>query len=141
MAKNDKMTLDEENAEKAMYAGMLKKDIIAGTNAIEKQKTKSAELSGDLSAAMGLFDKLGGRKDALKDVNAFLRMEPSEFADYWRALLGYGLALGLFGEDGKPAQLDMLDQEEEQQKNGDSISAATAAANAGKPKMAEAVTH
>lgn len=129
------LTLDEENAEKAMYGGVLKDHIVAADTAITKQKLKSAELAGDLSGALNLFEKQNGRKDAMKDVSACLRMDPSDFADYWRAFCGYGKALGLFGEDGKPAQLDMLEQQEEQEKNKDSVSAASAsAAKAAKAK-------
>lgn len=138
--KENALTLDEENEEKAKFGGVLKQDLIRAENAIKKQKLKSAELSGDLSAALGLFEKQGGRKDAMKDVSAFLAMEPSDFCDYWRALLGYGTALGLFGEDGKPAQLDMLDQMDEQEKNADSIDAATASARAA-PKMGAQPIH
>lgn len=124
--KEDKMTLDEENAEKAKFGGVLKKDILMVNNAITKQKLKASELAGDLAASLSLFEKQGGRKDAMKDVSTFCRMEPADFADYWRAILSYGTAMGLFGEDGKPAQMDMLDQMIEQERNGDSISAAEA---------------
>jgi len=126
MAKKDTpLTLDEENAEKAKFAGILRKDIIRADTAIGKQQAESAEISGDLSAALGLFEKQGGRKDSIKFVSKCLRMEPADFADYWRAIAGYGLAMGLFGEDGKPAQMDMLEQQDEQEKNGDSIAAAS----------------
>lgn len=144
MAKETALTLDEENAEKARFGGVLLKDLQRADSAIVKQKTKAAELSGDLAAAMDLFQKQGGRKDALKDVSSMLRMEPSDFADYWRAFIGYGIALGLFGEDGQPAQLDMLEQNQEQERNAASIDAATvAAAKAApaKPKMAPEPVH
>lgn len=139
------LTLDEEKAEKAKYAGMTAKQIAAADTAIGKQQAESAEISGTLSGALILFEKQGGRKDAIKAVSRWTRMEPADFADFWRAVEGYGKALGLFGEDGKPAQLDLLEQQEEQQKNADSIDAATASVNkaaTASPKMgAEPVHH
>jgi len=135
MAKKEiPLTLDEEKIEKAKFAGMLSKQIAAADTAIGKQQAESAEISGNLSGALNLFEKQGGRKDAIKMVSRCLRMEPADFADFWRAVAGYGLALGLFGEDGKPAQMDLLEQQEDQQKNADNIDAATASAS--KPVVA-----
>lgn len=139
MAKNPKMTVDEENEQKAVYGGMLKEHILAADSAIGKQKQESAEISGDLSAALGVFEQRGGHKPALKAAAKCARMEPAEFADYFRAFLGYGFALGFLSEDGKPAQLDMLEQEQEQERNAASIDAATLAA--AKPSMGAEPVH
>lgn len=117
-----KMTVDEENAEKAKYNGMLKADIENACSAINTAKKKSSEASGDLSAKLELFEGKGGHKKALKEATRVKNMEPAERADYLRARAAYELALDV------EEQLDMIDQIEEQQKNADSISAASAAA-------------
>lgn len=139
--KDTPLTLDEENEQKAKYAGMLKKDILQADDAIAEQQSESAELSSELGSAMKLFKKQGGRKDSMRLAAKCKRMEPADFADFFRAFMGYGTALGIFGDDGKPSQLDMLEQQEEQQKNADSITAANAKVATAKPAMGKEVTH
>lgn len=128
MAKDEKLTVDEENAEKAKYAGMLKSDIISAASAIATHKTKSAELSGDLSGKLTVFDKKGGHKKALKLAQAICSMEPTEVADFIRAFDAYFDALG------GNAQLDMFTQDDEKRKNADSVAVASKTVVA-KPSM------
>lgn len=137
MAKKDeKLTLDEENEQKAKFAGMLQRDVITADEAIGTQKKKSSELSGTLGGVMTNFEKKGGHKKAMKLASQCADMEPADFADFFRSFIGYGRALGIFDENGKPSQMDMLDQDEENQKNADSISAANVAARStAKPSM------
>lgn len=131
-----KLSVDEENAEKAQYNGMLKADILNAASAIKTAKTKSSEASGDLSAKLEIFEGRGGNKKALKEATKVKNMEPAERADYLRARDAYELALGV------DEQLDMLDHEKEQDKNAASIDAATAKAKAvAKPSMAQAAAH
>lgn len=133
--KTPPLNLEEEEAEKAKFAGMLKEHILTADAAIGKQKAESSEISGTLGGAMNLFEKRGGRKDAMRLAAKCSRMEPADFADFFRTFVGYGKALGVFAEDGTPAQADMVDQLEEQQKNADSIGAANVAAAKAQPKL------
>jgi len=123
MAKKVPLSLEEENAEKARYGGMLKADIESAASAVNTAKTKASEAAGDLSGKLDIFEQRGGVKRALKEANKVANMEPSERSDYLRARAAYEDALGCYD------QADMVDQLAEQQKNADDISAATAKAS------------
>lgn len=129
MAKHVKeviLDVDVENEERAKYAGMLKAEIKTAASAIRTQKAKSSELSGTLSGKLGIFEKQGGHKSALKTAVKVTNMEPAECADWMRSFLGYFDALG--GND----QIDMFDQQAENEKRLDGL------ASVSKPKKAEA---
>lgn len=117
--KEPKLDLDAEKEERAKYAGLLKSEIETAASAIRTQKQKSSELSGDLSGKLGVFEKKGGHKSALKTAERIAAMEPADCADWMRAFNAYFDALG--GND----QVDMFVQIEEQNKNFDTIVAAS----------------
>lgn len=128
--KNAPLTLDEENEEKAKFGGMLKEQILAAASAIATQKEKAAQIAGDLSGKLTVFEKAGGNKWAVKTAKRLSNLEPAEFADDWRCLVGYLEAMGAF------AQLDMIDQIRERDLNSDTIAVAS------KPSFAaEPMTH
>lgn len=116
--KNPPMDVEEENAEREQYGGLLKAEIESAASAIRTQKQKSSEVSGTLSGKMEIFEKKGGHKSALKAAERVTGMEPAECADWMRAFNIYFDALG--GND----QLDMIDQQIEQDKNAASINSA-----------------
>lgn len=124
------LTLDDENEERAKFGGMLKSEVLAAASAIAVQKEKSAQASGDLSGKLTVFEKAGGNKAALKMASTLSNLEPAEFADRWRCIVGYLEALGAF------AQIDMIDQLKERDLQADTIAIAS------KPKFAaEPMTH
>jgi hypothetical protein len=127
------LDLEEEKAEKAKFGGMTKAQIEAARSAIETQKAKAAQVSGDLSAKLEIFEKAGGHKKAMKWAAMLAGMEPAEAADLWRALVGYSTALGVFD------QIDMFDQQQEKELNAESIAIAS---SQGQPEVgAEPLTH
>jgi len=134
MAKEKKipLNLDEEQAERAKYGGLLREDILKTAEEIGIAKEKSAKVQGDLSDDLQKFEDKGGNKKALKWAKQVADMEAATAQDFWRCLVGYATALGVFD------QIDMFTQEQENNANAATI----AAASAGKPKIgAEAGIH
>lgn len=130
------LEVDEENEERANFAGMSKDEIKVANTAIREQKSKSAKLSGDLSAKLEVFEKKGGHKSAMKTAAKVADMESKEGQDWVRSFLAYIDALGVND------QADLVEHLEEQDRNQASIDAATVAAEKSKPKMgAEAAIH
>jgi len=125
------LTIDDETEERQKFGGMTKAEIDAAAQAIGTQKRASSEAAGNLSAKLDIFEKQGGNKKAIKVAKNLADLEPADFADLWRTLVGYLEALGAF------SQIDMIDQLREQELNGDTISAVSK-----KPSYAaEPVTH
>jgi hypothetical protein len=119
MPKDIPLDVDEENEERAKYAGLLQDEILVAASAIRTQKEKSSEIAGTLSGKLGVFEKKGGHKSALKTATMVCDKEPAELQDWMRSFLAYVDALG--GND----QMDMIDQLTEQDKNAASVDVAT----------------
>lgn len=125
------LTIDDETEERSKFGGMTKSEIMAAASAIRTQKEKSSSAAGDLSGKLTVFEKAGGNKKGIKLAASLADLEPADFADLWRTLVGYLEALGAF------SQIDMIDQLREQELNADTISAVSK-----KPSFAaEPVTH
>ncbi len=123
----ERLDLDEENDEKAKYAGMLRADITATAEFLSDAVAKKAKINGDISARLENFEKKGGNKRMMKWALALANMTDSEKAASWRQLKAYSSALGVFD------QMDLFEQESKNQANAASIAAASAAA----PKFAQ----
>lgn len=117
MTKANKVPLDlaEEDTERTKYSGLTKNEIETAASAIRTQQSKSSELSGTLSGVLGVFEKQGGHKAALKAASRVTSMEPAECADFMRSFMAYFDALG--GND----QVDMFDQASEADMNKENI--------------------
>lgn len=119
MSKNRSLTLDEEQDERAQYAGMLKAEIQVAATSIGEAKEKAAKISGDLSAKLENFEDKGGHKKALKWAKTVADMEPAIAQDFLRCFMGYCDALGVND------QIDMFVQQMENDRNADSIAIAS----------------
>lgn len=128
--KNSPLTLVEENEEKQKFAGMLKADLEAAASAIRTQKSKSAVLSGDLSAKLENFENKKGNKKAVKLATWLADSEPAVAADFLRCLEGYCQGLGVFD------QIDMFDQERDNQLKLESVAIASKPAEGAEPATA-----
>jgi len=131
--KNDqtKMTVDEENAEKAIYGGVLLQDIQDIASSIKSQQEASKSASGYLSRAKELFKKKGGNLKGMLRAVRDLNRDIADVMDEQRSYQIYFRALG--GQE----QIDMFDQEMETMRNGDSINAASVAL----PSAGAEITH
>ncbi len=114
------LTLDDEQEERAKYAGMLKGEILEAAGNIGVAKERSAKISGDLSAQLQNFEDKGGVKKMLKWAKSLADMEPGEAQSSWRCLVGYCEALGVFD------QMDMFEQEQTTKANMTSLKTASA---------------
>lgn len=129
--KNTPLDLEDEQKERAKYAGMLKEEIEFAASAVRTQQTKSAQIAGDLSGKLEIFEKKTGHKSALKTAVMVCNKEDADIADWMRSFLAYVDALG------GNAQIDMFEQQKEQELNADSVEiaskSATVAASANPP--------
>jgi len=135
MNKKAPLDIDEEAAEREKYCGLLQEEIHAARSAINTQKQKSSEASGDLSGKLEVFENRGGHKSAVKAAVKVTNMEPLECADWMRAFMAYFDALG--GND----QIDMFDQANTNDQNMVSVSVASKVVNMAEPATGEEPIH